>query len=293
MIAISSASRPTDTIRLIVSAKPFIKWVGGKSQLLSQLDPLFPKKFGTYFEPFLGGGAVFYYLQPKKAVLNDVNETLIQTYKYIKEDPSKLIKGLQALEKKYVSTSAEERDIFYYEIRSKYNKLPPSDFKRSIYFLFLNRTAFNGIHRENSKGEFNVPSGKYKSPKIVDPENLLSVSKMLQDVELINSDFMSAVKKAKKGDFVYFDPPYHPLTDAPSFTSYHKNTFGKEEQIKLRDTFVELDKKGVYVMLSNSFTPFIKELYSEYRQIPVQASRMVNAKASGRGKISEIVVLNY
>ncbi|MBU2103473.1 DNA adenine methylase [Patescibacteria group bacterium] len=277
----------------IVSAKPFIKWVGGKSQLLSQLEPYFPEKFGTYFEPFLGGGAVFYHLQPKKAVLNDINETLVQTYLYIKNEPSKLIKQLDALQKKYISTSTEERENFYYDIRSKYNKLPLSDSKRVIYFLFLNRTAFNGIHRENSKGEFNVPAGRYKNPRIVDPENLKAVSEMLQNVEILNSDFVSAVKKAKKGDFVYFDPPYHPLNDAPSFTSYHKNSFGKEEQAKLRDTFVELDKKGVYVMMSNSYTPFIKELYSDYRQLPVQASRMINARASGRGKINEIVVLNY
>lgn len=276
-----------------MKAKPFIKWVGGKNQLLSQLDPLFPVKFGTYFEPFLGGGAVFYHLQPKKAYLNDVNETLIETYRHIKTDPKKIIKELSSLQKKYYAVDPASRESFYYEIRDKYNKSKPADLKRSVYFLFLNKTAFNGIHRENSKGGFNVPFGKYAKPTIVDPEAINSVSEMLKQVELTNTDFQSAVKKAKKGDFVYFDPPYHPLVDAPSFTSYHKSSFRKEDQLRLRDTFVELDKKGVNVMLSNSYTPFIKEIYKGYKQIPVKAARFVNAKASGRGKIDEIVILNY
>lgn len=277
----------------IKKVKPFLKWVGGKGQLLNQFENLFPKKYNSYFEPFVGGGAVFFNINPKKAHINDINETLTNTYKHIKEDVEKVIRSLKRIEQEFISKNEIERKEFYYSIREKYNSLPHSDFNRSLYFLFFNKTAFNGVYRENSKGGFNVPIGSYKNPKIVDPENLRQVSKVLSNTRITSGSFEDAVKNAKKGDFVYFDPPYHPLSETSSFTSYSKDDFSKEDQIKLKELYVELDKKGVCVMLSNSSAPFIKKLYSEFKQIPVFATRMINSKSDKRGKISEVVIVNY
>jgi DNA adenine methylase len=280
----------TDNIK---KAKPFLKWVGGKGQLLTQFQSLFPKKYNSYFEPFIGGGAVFFSINPPKAHINDINKTLVQTYAHIKNDVEKLIKSLTKLEKEFLTKDTEARKEFYYSIREKYNSLSHEDFKKSLYFLFFNKTAFNGVYRENSKGGFNVPMGSYKNPKIVDEENLREVSKMLSNTKITSGSFVDAVKNAKAGDFVYFDPPYHPLSETSSFTSYSKDSFSKDDQIRLRDLFVELDRRGVYVMLSNSSAPFIQEIYSGYTQIPVYASRMINSKADKRGKISEVVIINY
>lgn len=277
----------------IKKAKPFLKWVGGKGQLLEQFENLLPKQYNSYFEPFIGGGAVFFSKAPKKAHINDINKTLIQTYTHIKEDVEKIIKSLKDLEKEFISKDQIQRKEFYYSLREKYNSLPAEDFNKALYFLFFNKTAFNGVYRENSKGGFNVPMGSYTNPKIVDEENIRSVSETLKNTKITSGSFVEAVKDAKAGDFVYFDPPYHPLSETSSFTSYSKDSFTKEDQIKLRDLFVELDKRGVYVMLSNSSAPFIKEIYSNYKQIPVYATRMINSKSDGRGKISEVVIVNY
>lgn len=274
-------------------AKPFLKWVGGKGQLLPQFEALFPKQYNSYFEPFIGGGAVFFSINPKKAHINDINKTLAQTYIHIKDNTEKLIKSLKKLENNFLAKDEAARKEFYYSIREKYNSLSHEDFEKSLYFLFFNKTAFNGVYRENSKGGFNVPIGSYKNPKIVDEENLKVVSKILSNTKITSGSFVDAVKNAKAGDFVYFDPPYHPLSETSSFTSYSKDSFTKEDQIKLRDLFIELDKKGVYVMLSNSSAPFIQEIYSGYRQVPVYANRMINSKSDKRGKISEVVILNY
>lgn len=275
-------------------AKPFLKWVGGKGQLLEQFDTILPKKFsGTYFEPFVGGGAVFFYLNPKKAVINDINTTLTETYKNLKTKTDEVIKELKKLQKEFDKKTVEERKEFYYSIREKYNKLDNKDFKKSIYFLFFNKTAFNGVYRENSKGGFNVPMGSYKNPKILDEENIRTVAEELKQTTINNTSYKDAVKKAKKGDFVYFDPPYHPLSKTSSFTTYNKDNFSEKDQQELRDLFVELDKKGVLVMLSNSNTDFIKKLYKEYKQIPVSATRMINSKSDKRGKIQEVVIINY
>lgn len=273
--------------------KPFLKWVGGKGQLLEQFESLLPKKYNSYFEPFVGGGAVYFSINPKKAHINDINRTLSQTYIHIKENTEKLIKSLKKLEKEFISKAQDQRKEFYYSIREKYNSLPAEDFERSLYFLFLNKTAFNGVYRENSKGGFNVPIGSYTNPKIIDEENIRLVSDVLSNTKITSGSFVDAVKNAKAGDFVYFDPPYHPISETSSFTSYSKDAFSKDDQIKLRDLFIELDKKGVYVMLSNSSAPFIKEIYSGYRQIPVYATRMINSKSDKRGKISEVVIVNY
>ncbi len=277
----------------VKNVKPFLKWVGGKGQLLGQLEGLYPETYNNYFEPFVGGGAVYFALEPKKAHINDINQTLVQTYLNIKTDVEELIKSLKKLEETFLEKDTDARKVMYYDLRAKYNELHPEDFERSLYFLFFNKTAFNGVYRENSKGGFNVPMGNYKNPKIVDEENLRLVAKSLTKTKVTNQSYFDAVSKAQVGDFVYFDPPYHPLSETSSFTSYSKDSFSKEDQINLRDLFVELDKRGVYVMLSNSSAPFIQEIYSGYKQVPVYATRMINSKADKRGKISEVVVLNY
>ncbi|HMO78152.1 MAG TPA: DNA adenine methylase [Candidatus Paceibacterota bacterium] len=273
--------------------KPFLKWVGGKGQLLNQFENLYPENYNRYFEPFVGGGAVYFSLAPRQAHINDINQTLVQTYRNIKSDVEKLISELAILEQDYLAKNTDARKVMYYDIRTKYNELEPDAFERSIYFLFFNKTAFNGVYRENSKGGFNVPIGSYTNPKIVDEDNLRLVAQTLKKTTITNQSYFDAVSKAKSGDFVYFDPPYHPLSETSSFTSYSKDSFSKDDQINLRDLFIELDKRGVYVMLSNSSAPFIQEIYSGFNQIPVFASRMINSKADKRGKISEVVVLNY
>jgi DNA adenine methylase len=275
------------------SVKPFLKWVGGKGQLLGQFESLYPEKYDSYFEPFVGGGAVYFSLAPKIAHINDINQTLVQTYTNIKTDVEKLIEELKDLEQDFLAKDIDDRKVMYYDIRTKYNLLEPDAFERSLYFLFFNKTAFNGVYRENSKGGFNVPIGSYANPKIVDENNLRLVSQALSKTTITNLSYFDAVSKAKAGDFVYLDPPYHPLSETSSFTNYSKDSFSKDDQVNLRDLFVGLDKRGVYVMLSNSSAPFIQELYSEYKQISVFASRMINSKAEKRGKISEVVVTNY
>lgn len=273
--------------------KPFVKWVGGKRQLLKQFkemglyppDDFDPIK-STFYEPFVGGGAVFFDLLPKNAVLSDMNKELVTTYNIIKNDVESLIKSL----KKH----KHSKDYFL-KIRAK-NPEKISDLEVASRFIYLNRTAFNGMYRVNSKGEFNVPFGKYENPMICDEENLRKVSKVLQNVEIKHQDYKAVLKKAKKGDFVYFNPPYYPVSKTASFTSYTKYVFLDKEQIELRDTFVELHKRGCFVMLSNSDAPFINEIYSGIKGVKiskVDAGRAINSKASGRGKIKEVLVVNY
>lgn len=274
-------------------AKPFVKWVGGKRQLLKQFRDLGlypPSKFdtskNTYYEPFVGGGAVFFDLLPKKAILSDLNKELVITYNIIKNDVENLIKSLK--KHKY------EKEYFL-KIRSK-NIKNLSNLETASRFIYLNRTAFNGMYRVNSKGEFNVPFGKYDNPLICDSENLHKVSKILQDVQIKHQDYKEVLKKAKKGDFVYFDPPYYPVSKTASFTAYNSDVFLEKEQLELRDAFIELHKRGCFVMLSNSDTPFINKIYSGIKGVKiskVQAGRAINSKASGRGKITEVLITNY
>lgn len=275
------------------TAKPFVKWVGGKTQLLRQLTPLFPRKFGRYFEPFLGGGAVFFAIRPARATINDINQTLAAAYAQLRDDARGVIRDLQKISRKFSDEDAEGRRATYYTVRERYNALPPDSPARVPLFLFLNRTAFNGVYRENSKGHFNVPIGSYLNPRIVDEDNLRMVSAALSGAEISSLPFEESVASAKRGDFVYFDPPYHPLSRTSSFTSYSKGSFGEADQVRLRDLFVKLHKKGVRVMLSNSNAPLIRKLYADFTQVPVSASRMVNAKADRRGKITELVILSY
>jgi len=277
--------------------KPFVKWVGGKRQLLQQfkLMNLYPPekfniKTGSYFEPFVGGGAVFFDLLPEKAYLSDLNFELVTAYNVIKNDVESLIKSL----KKYKNT----KDYFL-KIRSK-NVDKLSDVEVTSRFMYLNRTCFNGLYRVNSHGGFNVPFAGNKNPLICDEENIRKISKSLKNVEIKKQDYKEVLKKAKKGDFVYFDPPYYPINKTSSFTSYTKESFLENEQIELRDTFSELTKRGCFVMLSNSDTPFINKIYSEIklnkkliRINKVYAGRAINSDASKRGKITEVLITNY
>lgn len=273
--------------------KPFVKWVGGKRQLLKQFrdlglypPELFDPTTNTYYEPFVGGGAVFFDLLPERAELSDLNRELVITYNVIKNNIDELIFSL----KQHIYDKE-----YYLEVRAK-NVNELSDIEVASRFIFLNRTGFNGLYRVNKKGQFNVPFGRYSNPVICDEENLRRVSKELQNVIIKHQDYTSVLKNAQKGDFIYFDPPYYPLNRTSSFTAYTSESFLEKEQTELRDTFVELHKRGCYVMLSNSDTPFINDLYSEIDGATIHkitAGRAINSKGSGRGKITELLVTNY
>jgi DNA adenine methylase len=278
------------------SPKPFVKWVGGKRQLLLQFRSrnLFPPEefnplTAIYHEPFVGGGAMFFDLKPKKAILSDMNAELVITYNVIKNDVENLIKKLN-------HHKSKNNKEYFLKIRAKdVNKLTSLDV--AARFIYLNRTCFNGLFRVNSSGGFNVPYGKNKNPMICDEENLRKVSKSLRGIRIIHEDYKKVLDRAKKGDFVYFDPPYYPVNKTSSFTSYTKEAFLEKEQMELSSTFLELHNRGCYVMLSNSNTPFIRELYrnlgDKIKIKKVYATRAINSVASKRGEIKELVIINY
>jgi len=272
--------------------QPFIKWVGGKRGLLEQIFPLFPKDFNNYYETFVGGGAVFFelyskgLLKNKKVVLSDINQELINTYNVVKNSPYELIDNL----KDYKKQHSKE---FYYKIReldrkNDYDKL--SNLEKATRFIYLNKTCFNGLYRVNSKGQFNTPIGSYKNPNIADRDVILSASEALQNATISNQTFDKVLDVATKDDFIYFDPPYYPLTATANFTSYDSNCFLEDEQIKLFEVFKELNSRECFVAHSNSDTEFIKNLYKNYDLNIVQANRFINSKGSGRGKITEVLV---
>ena len=275
------------------TVKPFVTWVGGKTRLLPQLRQLYPKDFNRYFEPFLGGGAVFFDLKPKEAFLNDINPTLIAAYDDIKNRPQLLIPRLNTLQNEYQSKTEEQQSEFYYQIRHNYNTLHPGFLYRTVYLIFLSKTSFNGLYRENSKGVFNVSFGKPTNPTIFNEENLLAVAKALENATLTSASFEKAITEADYGDFVYFDPPYYPINSTANFTRYYEKNFLEAEQIQLRDAFVELDQRGCYVMLSNSNTDFISQLYDKFNKHDVIIERSISCKAKSRGKIKEYVITNY
>lgn len=270
-------------------AQPFLKWAGGKRQLLPEIRKYIPKKINTYYEPFLGAGAVLFDIQPKKAVINDVNTELINTYIAIRDHVDELINDL----KKHKN----EKEYFYairdLDRKEEFKEL--SLVEKASRIIYLNKTCFNGLFRVNSQGHFNVPFGKYKNPQIVNEIVLRVVHNYLNsnDITILNVDFEKAVENAKKGDFIYFDPPYDPVSDTSSFTGYSLYGFDKDDQIRLRDLFVELDKRGCKVLLSNSATDFIKDLYKDFHIEVVSANRNINANASRRGRIDEVLVMNY
>jgi len=268
----------------------FVKWAGGKKQLIEQFKPLFPEKINRYLEPFVGGGAVLFYVlknyKPKDVFIFDINEELINTYKTIRDNVESLIKELNKLKQLHNKEN-------YYKIRAEDPKLL-SNLTRATRFIYLNKTCFNGLYRVNLSGGFNVPIGSYKNPLICPEEDLREISKLLKNVKIISGDFEECLKYAKKNSFVYFDPPYYPLKNKKSFTTYTKGNFLEKEQEQLSKVFKKLDKKGCNVMLSNSDTDFIKDLYKDYKPIKkVKATRMINCNGKNRGKINEIVVRNY
>lgn len=273
-------------------AQPFLKWAGGKRQLLPEIRKHMPKAYKDYYEPFVGGGAVLFDVQPKRAFINDANEELVNLYTVIKESPQALLETAtrhknQNSEDHFYKVREQDRD------RGTYAKLTPVE--RAARIMYLNKTCYNGLFRVNSRGEFNVPYGKYANPTIAERAIINAVSNYLNaaDVRITNHDFEVAVAQAKKGDFVYFDPPYDPVSDTASFTGYHFDSFGKAEQKRLRDVYKTLSDRGCKVMLSNSATDFIRELYADYRIVEVEALRAINSVAAGRGKVSEFLILNY
>lgn len=274
-----------------LSLQPFTKWTGGKRQLLPVIKSFMPSSYNNYFEPFVGGGALFFDLTPKSAYINDFNSELINCYCQIKEHPNELIKLLKFHQK----NNTKE---YYLDLRSvdRDDRISAmSDVERAARIMYMLRVDFNGLYRVNSKNQFNVPYGRYKNPKIVDESLILSISDYLNenDIQILNVDFKKAVKDVKAGDFVYFDPPYIPLSETSAFTSYTHEGFSYEDQVRLRDVFKELSNRGAFVMLSNSSSPLVEELYQEFNIHKVEAIRTNGAKSSSRGKISEIIVTNY
>lgn len=275
----------------MIKGKPFVKWAGGKRQILDKLNKYIPTNFGTYYEPFVGGGALLFDLSPKKAVINDSNEELMNVYNVLC-DYSKYSKMCKLLNK-YEANHSEE---FYYEIRNmdkekSFTRI--SDYKKAARTLYLNKSCFNGLYRVNKKGEFNVPFNKNKKVNTYDGENLLTIHYFLtnNDIKIECLDFEESVKNAKKGDFVYFDPPYD--SDTSTFNSYTEEGFGKEEQRRLAKVFKELDSRGVYVMLSNHNTILVNELYKDYNINIIEAKRSINSKGSKRGNVEEVIITNY
>jgi len=277
-------------MKKINSVSPVVKWVGGKRQILNEILKYVPQKFTTYYEPFVGGGAVFFELQPEKAVINDINSELINLYQTIKDNVDELIEDL----KKHKNDSN-----YFYRIREldrdkeKYNLLSPVE--RASRIIYLNKTCYNGLFRVNRAGEFNTPFGNYKNPNIVNEETLRAVNQYFNTAKIsfYNKDYAEVLKGARKGAFVYLDPPYDPVSDTSSFTGYDKNGFDRNEQIRLKQTCDMLNKKGISFLLSNSATDFILELYKDYKIEIVKAKRAINSKADKRGEIDEVLVRNF
>lgn len=269
---------------------PVLKWVGGKRQLLGALTPLFPQRITTYCEPFVGGGALLFDLQPNTAYVNDINGDLIRVYNVIKSDVESLITALQDYK--------NEADFFYAvrdwdRDKEKYSSL--SDVQKAARVLYLNKTCYNGLFRVNSAGEFNSPFGNYRNPNIVNAPTLRAVSSYLNTatVHLTSLDYSEVLKALPKGTFVYLDPPYDPVSDTSRFTGYSKGGFTRDDQIRLRECCDDLNARGLKFMLSNSATDFIKEQYAAYHITIVHAKRAVNSDSTKRGEVDEVVVRNY
>jgi DNA adenine methylase len=278
-----------------MNPSPFVKWAGGKGQLLSQFEPYFPAEFRGYVEPFVGGGAVFFHLynrgrlDGKPVVLIDQLVELIDTYRMARDQVEALIAELRRHE------PHKREAAYYYQVRN-WDRSPDyarrSDLERAARTLFLNHTCYNGLYRVNRRSQFNVPFGRYRNPAICDEANLRAVSRALQGVTLLAGDFERCLDFVEAGDLVYLDPPYHPLSATASFTSYTPQAFGLEDQRRLAALFGELDRRGCQVMLSNSYTPLVQELYAGYELVRVEALRAINSRREGRGAIPELLVTN-
>lgn len=274
-----------------MNLRPFTKWTGGKRQLLTELEARLPKSFDTYYEPFIGGGALFFHLIPQKAVINDYNSEIINCYKVIKENPHELVRELGI----HASRNSKE---YYLEIRSADRDGRIKDFsdaEKAARILYMLKVNFNGLYRVNSKNQFNVPYGRYKNPKILDSQLILQISDYLNSnkIEILNSDFEECVKSAQPGDFVYFDPPYIPVNKTSNFTSYTENKFSLLDQYRLRDTINSLTDKNIYVILSNSCVPEIFDMYRDYSISTVKASRAINSNPRRRSGVEEVLISNF
>ena len=280
--------------QVTVEPKPFVKWAGGKRQLLAELEKSFPKQFGTYFEPFLGGGALLFDLLAKKPNLkcsvSDLNSDLVLAYVTIRDKLGRLIESLENHSKNYHKDSTG----YYYEVRKQE---PKNQIEKVSRLLFLNKTCFNGLYRVNSKGKFNVPLGRYTNPNIVNRENLTAVSKFLQSekIKISCRDFESILKDAKKGDFVYFDPPYQPVSDTANFTSYTHRDFTEDDLKRLDDLANQLNSKGCYVLLSNSNTKIVKKIFSskKWKVKEIAVNRAINSNSQKRTGHKEVLIKNY
>ena len=291
--------------------KPFLKWAGGKGQLLNKIRPLYPQGLGNqinkYIEPFIGGGAVFFDIissyKLDKYIINDINKELINTYKAIQQDIHSLLEYLSKITSYYKKLSTEERNLFYYDIRNKYNSIVLNsciNVEKAALFIFLNKTCFNGLYRVNRNNQFNVPAGKYKDPAIYDKENLLNISQILQKAEILCGDFSTTNNYIDNNTFIYIDPPYRPLTKTSSFTNYSTYIFDDKEQIRLSSFINDIDKKGAYVLSSNSDPKntsendmFFDKLYSTKKITRIEATRAINSNPLKRGKINELLISNY
>lgn len=293
------------------TCSPFLKWAGGKSQLLGELSARFPKNLGTtitkYAEPFVGGGAVLFYIlrnyKLDEIYISDINAELLNVYIQIRDNLETLIQHLQEIQDTYLPMETEARKEFYYEKRERYNQLKHDgvlDTEMATLFIFLNRTCFNGLYRVNSKGGFNVPMGAYKNPTICDADNLKAVSAVMQNVKVVCGSYEESESFIDDKTFVYFDPPYRPLSTTSSFTSYTEGDFNDEDQKKLADYCRKLNEKGAYILASNSDPKntnpddnFFDDLYSDFTIERVGAIRMINSKTQGRGQISELLIRNF
>ena len=288
-------------------AKPFIKWVGGKSQLLEKIKEKYPSKIEKYCEPFVGGAVLFDLLskfQPRTVLINDINKELINTYTQIRNNCSEMIFQLSAIQIIYQNQTTEENKKFFYEKRNRYNELKVNEnevenLEKAVLFIFLNKTCFNGLYRVNSKGLFNVPFNNAKNPLLCDNENLRNCSALLQNVEMKVGDYKKCKSFIDDKTFVYIDPPYRPLTKTATFTSYSENSFSDKEQIELRNFITEISNKGANVLASNSDPKninendeFFDELYSNFEIERVSASRMINSNAKKRSSINELLISN-
>jgi DNA adenine methylase len=265
-------------------ARPFIKWAGGKSQLLRHLRDHMPKDYGRYWEPFIGGGAFFFSVCPKSAVICDVNAELISTYQVVRDNVEDLIGELQI--------HPYDKEHFYsvrdWDKQEGFADLSP--IRRAARFIYLNKTCFNGLYRVNSKGHFNVPFGKYERPKIFDADNLRRCSQVLKEADIRLGTYLSIEPDVREGDFVYFDPPYMPVSATASFTSYTKEGFDFEDQVALRDLCQRLVSRGAHICVSNSASPFVEALYQGFTIDRVDAARAINSKADKRGVVGELII---
>lgn len=283
--------RPKEALRqarrLAVPATPIVKWAGGKTKLLDELLMRRPLRFRRYFEPFLGGGALFFRLAPDRPMLSDLNDDLINVYRCVAWNVEAVIQRLETHRQNHAHD-------YYYAVRERWNdrKNCRSTVERAAAFIYLNKTCYNGLFRVNQRGHFNVPIGRYSAPNICDASGLRAASRLLQRAELTVGHFAERVEKAEAGDFVYFDPPYDPVTETASFTSYTAHNFGDKDQHDLARIIGDLTDRGVFVMMSNSDTPYIRDLYRGFRIDRVEVSRAINSRASARGPVGEVIVTN-